>query len=62
MTTDRPYRRALSQEEALRRLRAGSGRQWDPELAALFCTLIEHDQLKLSMPPLYPDELEKYLL
>jgi len=62
MTTDRPYRRALSQEEALRRLRAGSGRQWDPELVALFCTLVEHDQLKLSMPPLYPDELEKYLL
>jgi HD-GYP domain-containing protein (c-di-GMP phosphodiesterase class II) len=29
MTTDRPYRRALTHETAIERLRAGSGTQWD---------------------------------
>jgi putative two-component system response regulator len=41
MTTDRPYRRALDQHEAMNRLRAGSGKQWDPDLIDLFCSLIE---------------------
>jgi putative nucleotidyltransferase with HDIG domain len=30
MTSDRPYRGALSVVEAIDRLRAGAGRQWDP--------------------------------
>jgi HD-GYP domain-containing protein (c-di-GMP phosphodiesterase class II) len=30
MISDRPYRRALSIEQAAEVLRAGSGRQWDP--------------------------------
>ena len=29
MTTTRPYRAALANDEAVRRLRAGAGRQWD---------------------------------
>jgi putative two-component system response regulator len=41
MTTDRPYRRALDQREAMNRLRVGSGKQWDPDLIDLFCALIE---------------------
>ena len=32
MTTDRPYRGALTQEQALRELRAGSGTQFDPRV------------------------------
>jgi diguanylate cyclase (GGDEF)-like protein len=32
MTTDRPYRGALSPEEALRRLTAGAGTQFDPQV------------------------------
>jgi putative two-component system response regulator len=47
MTTDRPYRRALGQPEALRRLHARRGEQWDPDLVDLFCTLIEHDRLHI---------------
>jgi putative two-component system response regulator len=47
MTTDRPYRRALSQARALQRLRARAGIQWDPELAAIFVELVERDQLQL---------------
>ncbi len=48
MTTDRPYRKSLTQHEAVRRLRSGRGNQWDPELIALFCALIEEDRLKLA--------------
>jgi HD-GYP domain-containing protein (c-di-GMP phosphodiesterase class II) len=32
MTTDRPYRRALAPEEALRRLEEAAGSQFDPEV------------------------------
>lgn len=45
MTTDRPYRRALSPERAVQRLRARSGVQWDPDLTALFIALIEQKRL-----------------
>ncbi len=56
MTTDRPYRRALTQQEALRRLRARAGEQWDPQLVELFCSLIEQDKLSLpSTPPAIPN-------
>jgi HD-GYP domain-containing protein (c-di-GMP phosphodiesterase class II) len=41
MTTDRPYRRALSREEALREIRKGAGSQFDPRLAELFVRLME---------------------
>jgi putative two-component system response regulator len=40
MTTDRSYRRALSQFEAMRRLREGAGQQWDPELVEQFLLLL----------------------
>ena len=32
MTTDRPYRKRLSQPEAVRRLREGAGSQFDPRV------------------------------
>jgi diguanylate cyclase (GGDEF)-like protein len=38
MTLDRPYRKALSFEEAFRRLRAGAGSQFDPSLVEPFIT------------------------
>lgn len=41
MVHDRPYRAALSHEEGLRRLREGSGHQWNPEFVALFIALLE---------------------
>jgi HD-GYP domain-containing protein (c-di-GMP phosphodiesterase class II) len=34
MTTDRPYRRAIPVEEARRRLEAGAGSQFDPNVVA----------------------------
>jgi HD-GYP domain-containing protein (c-di-GMP phosphodiesterase class II) len=36
MTTDRPYRNALSKEEAIRRLKQDSNTQFDPELVERF--------------------------
>ncbi len=54
MTTDRPYRKALSHQEAIRRLRARAGRQWDPRLVHVFCTLVEQGKFKLL-----PDDLEQ---
>lgn len=36
MTSDRPYRGALSRDEALRRLRSGAGGQWDPAFVEVF--------------------------
>src|SRR6267142_488521 len=41
MTSDRPYRAGLDPEEALRRLRAGSGKQWDAGLVHTFLDLLE---------------------
>ena len=43
MTSDRPYRQALPDEEALRRLRAGAGSQFDPSVVDAFCDLMEHE-------------------
>ena len=37
MTSQRPYRAALSDQEALLELRHGAGSQFDPELVELFC-------------------------
>jgi HD-GYP domain-containing protein (c-di-GMP phosphodiesterase class II) len=46
MTTDRPYRRKLSVEEARRRLETGSGTQFDPRVVAAFLGLLdEHPEL-----------------
>jgi diguanylate cyclase (GGDEF)-like protein/putative nucleotidyltransferase with HDIG domain len=43
MTTTRPYRKALSLQQALDELRASAGTQLDPELVAAFVEGIEHD-------------------
>lgn len=40
MTTDRPYRKKLSLQEALRRLQEGAGKQWDPRLVQEFIQMI----------------------
>lgn len=49
MTSDRPYRSALSVAEALKRLRSGRGAQWDPTVVDAFLQAftsgaIEHDR------------------
>jgi diguanylate cyclase (GGDEF)-like protein len=49
MTTDRPYRKRLSCEEACRRLRTGAGTQFDPAVVEVFLSL------PLEVPVLHED-------
>ena len=46
MLSDRPYRPGLPREEALRRLRAGAGSQWDATFTDLFIALLERGDLE----------------
>jgi HD-GYP domain-containing protein (c-di-GMP phosphodiesterase class II) len=41
MTTNRPYRNAMSTADALEELRAGAGTQFDPTVVEALCSLIE---------------------
>jgi HD-GYP domain-containing protein (c-di-GMP phosphodiesterase class II) len=43
MTSDRPYRRGMPVEEAVARLEAGMGTQFDPGLTQLFIQMLEED-------------------
>jgi HD-GYP domain-containing protein (c-di-GMP phosphodiesterase class II) len=43
MTSDRPYRKALSKEAAIEELKKGSGRQFDPKVVDAFLSLIEEE-------------------
>ena len=45
MTSDRPYRKALSREIALNELKKGSGSQFDPKVVEAFL-LIEEQEWK----------------
>jgi len=44
ITSDRPYRKALSQEEALEVIAKNAGKQFHPELASLFIKMIKKSQ------------------
>ena len=41
MTTNRPYRKALSHEEAIKEIRKYSGSQFDPKVAQAFLQVLE---------------------
>jgi HD-GYP domain-containing protein (c-di-GMP phosphodiesterase class II) len=52
MTTDRPYRDALPEDEAIRRLLAGSGSQFDPAVVdAMVVVLIRQSRPRALAPP-----------
>lgn len=44
MTTDRPYRKALTREEAISELRTGSGGQFDPGIVGAFIQYLEREK------------------
>jgi HD-GYP domain-containing protein (c-di-GMP phosphodiesterase class II) len=50
MTSDRPYRKALSHEDAIAEIRAKTGTQFDPTIVAVFLALseIEHPHARLG--------------
>lgn len=48
MTSDRPYRKALPQQEAFAELRFCSGKQFDPEIVKVFMKLAEEGRLDLE--------------
>jgi len=52
MTTDRPYRAAMSQDEAVAELRRGAGTQFDPDVVDALLDLLGH------APPDVPDRSE----
>lgn len=47
MTTDRPYRQSLTQEEAVRRLKEGAGAQFDLNVVNAFIEMLEDQGLLL---------------
>jgi HD-GYP domain-containing protein (c-di-GMP phosphodiesterase class II) len=54
MTTTRPYRSALPHAEAIRRLRAGAGEQWDPQVIVTFVRWAEAHSDRAPSPQLIP--------
>lgn len=50
MTSDRPYRKALSRSEAVEQLRQCAGKQFDPELVEVFIRLL--DKMERQHPDL----------
>jgi ribonuclease P protein subunit RPR2 len=55
MTSDRPYRSAMSVDRALDEIREGAGTQFDPDIALVFMDLVE------SEPPAATDRNEPEL-
>ena len=51
MTSDRPYRRALSVDSALRELKQGAGTQFDGEVVGCLMRLHEQGQFPLVPSP-----------
>ena len=50
MTTDRPYRKALTIAEAVRRLEESSGIQFDPRIAKVFIRYVTEKGRDLATP------------
>jgi HD-GYP domain-containing protein (c-di-GMP phosphodiesterase class II) len=48
MTTDRPYRKALTPEVALQELRDNAGAQFDPEVVAALVTVVEEGRPRVA--------------
>ncbi len=43
MTSDRPYRRAMTHEEAIKEIQSGSGKKYDPRLVKVFVTILQKE-------------------
>lgn len=47
MTTDRPYKKAISHDKAVRELKRNAGTQFDPDIVNVFLTVIEREEAKV---------------
>ncbi len=61
MTSNRPYRMALTQEESFRELRRGAGTQFDPEMAEAFIGMIKRGGLTYGAQVRMTDEEARQL-
>lgn len=59
MTTDRPYRRALTPDAARTELLHGAGTQWDAACVLAFVQLIDAGQVIPPPPAVSPEELSR---
>jgi len=50
MTTDRPYRKALTHDEAVKRLIEGAGRQFDADMVKVFVAYVNERQRDFGKP------------
>jgi HD-GYP domain-containing protein (c-di-GMP phosphodiesterase class II) len=48
MTSDRPYRKAMTREQALKALQEGAGTKFDPRLVKIFVSLLHKDDSSKS--------------
>lgn len=44
MTSDRPYREALSHDESVRQIQADSGKRWDARLVKIFLSILQKER------------------
>ncbi len=61
MTSNRPYRMALTQEEAFRELQAGAGSQFDPAMVESFIAMINRGNLRYGALVRMTDEEARVL-
>lgn len=57
MTSNRPYRKAMSVPMALTELKRHAGTQFDPEIVSLFVKLLQSGQIKVPSPTSQPKVL-----
>jgi putative two-component system response regulator len=61
LTSDRPYRRAMKEEEVLKMMLAEQGRHFDPALLTTFFSVLEEIQGAASNHPDDPENTENWL-
>ena len=61
LTSDRPYRRAMKEEEVLKMMMAEQGRQFDPVLLATFFSVLEEIRHAASNHPDDPENADSWL-
>ena len=54
MTHDRPYKRAISHDAAIKELRRHAGTQFDPELVNVFCDMFANSPPELDPAAVAP--------